>query len=38
MTTTQGVQNVSGVDSNTGFFFTNHPETNPITNVIQIGW
>ena len=38
MTTTQGVQNVSGVDSNVGFFFTNHPETNPITNVIQIGW
>lgn len=38
MTTTALQQNVFGVDSNTGFFFTNHPETNPITNVIQIGW
>lgn len=38
MSSTIAIQNVYGVDSNTGFFFTNHPETNQITNTIQIGW
>lgn len=38
MSTTIEIQNVFGVDSNTAFFFTNHPDTNPITNVVQIGW
>ena len=38
MSITIEIQNVAGVDSNVGFFFTNHPDTNPVTNVAQIGW
>ena len=38
MTSTIEIQNVSGTNSNIGFFFTNHPDTNPVTNGIQIGW
>ena len=38
MTSTIVIQNVFGVNSSTGFFFTNHPDTNPVTNGIQIGW
>lgn len=38
MTSTIVIQNVFGVNSSTGFFFTNHPDTNPVTNSIQIGW